>query len=204
MLHLVAVVICIMLLSVAIAEAQELTAVRLRAMGSAINEELRRQSPPIEDALLAGYLTALAERINERARLPFPISIDLTRDAAQTGALGLPGGFLRLPLAALIKAPTERDVALALAHGMAHSAAHHVVRTDLASVPIIFPSHDRFDFPRQRKQEEEANGTATTWLEAFEPGNGFEAAQQRAREIAEAIAFKPKRKPTLRRPGESR
>lgn len=161
------------------------------------------------DAVLNGYLAKLAGRINERAQSPFPLSIDVTRDTRRRLVAGLPGGFLRMPLGAVAEAATEQDLAFALAHGIAHVVARLGIYTGMASIPLVFPGHmheDGFLLPqgmiaRYRKNEEQADALAQSWVTDLEPDSEFEAARQRARELVQALTPRPSRKgpPTLRR-----
>ena len=84
------------------------------AFGRMLAADLRRGSPPIEDARISNYLARLADRLNQNAQSPFPLVIDVTRDLVQRRVSGLPGGILRVPLGSIIGAATEADLAFAL------------------------------------------------------------------------------------------
>ena len=182
------------------------------AFGRALNAELRRGTPAIQDAMLADYVSKLAGRLNVCAQSPLPLTIEVTTNPTKCHISALPGGFLRIPLGAFTQSETETDFAFALAHAMAHVVERHgfgksTAIEGLANVPLIFTgSHiDGEDdalvpsamLPRVREAEKEADRFASSWIVGFEPSGEFEAVKKRAME------WMPTRKhPTLRRASE--
>lgn len=195
------------------------------ALGRAVVADLRRQSPPVEDALISAYLGNLVERLNVRAQSPFAIAIDLTRELDQRQVTVLPGGFLQVPVGLIAGAGSEAELAAALAHGLAHVVSRHGVRdamrgqaAGLSTIPLIFIAHAvthgraqgllipvGFE-PFQRQAEIEADTLTAHWMsEGVEPSGEFPAVQERARAFAAALAPPPRLTPpppTLRRKGE--
>jgi predicted Zn-dependent protease len=179
------------------------------ALGRSMTEEQRRRSPSIEDPLLSGYLANLVDRLNQNARSPFPVTIDIVRDASSRQVDALPGGFLRVPLESIARAANEEEVAMALAHGLAHVVRRDGLRyaaqvSGLSTVPLIHVAIHPGDgvlMPQAlvatfRQAEEEAERLAAQWASGIEPTGEFEAAQTQARLLA---AERRASAPTLRR-----
>jgi predicted Zn-dependent protease len=88
------------------------------AMGRAINAELRKQSAPVDDVRLNAFVTAIAAQFQNYYELP--LSVEVTSNLEKRDVSALPGGFLRIPLGAVLQAETETQLAFAIAHAVAH------------------------------------------------------------------------------------
>ena len=63
------------------------------AIGKALADDYRRRTPSVDDPDLLAYVSALAARLNEFARSPFPLTIAIsTSTSSDLDAVGLPGG----------------------------------------------------------------------------------------------------------------
>jgi endo-1,4-beta-xylanase len=117
------------------------------ALGRGIAEDFRRRTRMVEDEALHNYVSALVGRVNQFAQSPFPISVEVTAEAAKPDPNAMPGGFMFVPLGALLAARDEAELTGRLAHGLAHITARHGTRqatrgeiVNQAGVPLIFMS----------------------------------------------------------------
>jgi predicted Zn-dependent protease len=171
------------------------------SLGRSIAAELDRIEGRVDNPSITAYLEKLVARVQKQQMAgPVSFTITVTRDSAKPLVQGLPGGLLRVPLAAILRAGSERALAFALAHGMAHVVARHGLQKasetkGLSTIPVIYlggwqHGHDERLLPRAmletyRQQELEADQLAETWVSAFPfastEAQEFEAIQAAAR-----------------------
>ncbi len=151
------------------------------ALGRGAAEDFRRRNPVLDDEVLRGYVISIAARLNQFARSPFLLSIEMSANAdAKLEPAAFPGGFLFVPLRLLVAVRDEAELAGPLAHALAHIAARHGTRQatrgqieNLATIPLIFAGgwgHDQLStiplgFRKfQLEQEAEADRLAGQWM----------------------------------------
>jgi hypothetical protein len=177
------------------------------AMGRAMNAELRNHTPGIDDEQIVAYASRIVDRFRERSPVPLTVEITSIRESARVSAL--PGGFLRIPIGAILRAESEADFARVVAHAVAHLAKrHHVAShdTSISTIPVVFLDLFRHGdpdlmpspsaLPRYREAEAEAEALASQWTRDYEATGEFEAIRQRALQLTAPPA---RRKPTLYR-----
>ncbi len=192
---------------------------REAAIGKALAENFRSQTPSVDDAALRAYVTKVAARLNEFAHSRFPLTIEIYGGSdSKLEPVGLPGGYLFVPLKLLTEAQIEAELAAPVAHAIAHIVTWQgtpIQTGNVTSVPLIFMgawAHDHVADSTlmplssrkfQKEQEAEATGLAAVWMaqrglanQAFQPGE-FATAHERALAIATAEIRVP-RPPSLR------
>lgn len=172
------------------------------ALGGALAAEHRRNVPRIDDPQIREYLTSFGDRLNGTVRSPVSISIEVVQPAAsRTDAVGLPGGYVFLPLALLADASSELDVARQIAHALAHidifrrsfDGRAAAAMPGSAPIPIFFGSWLGAHDPdllvpmafrkKQMEQEAEARRMTEEWISR----SGFTA---QTSETSEFIAMR--------------
>lgn len=188
------------------------------ALGKAYAENFRSQRPSVDDAVLRVYVTKVAALLNEFAHSRFPLTIEIYGGSdSKLEPVGLPGGYLFVPLKLLTAAQNEAELAAPVAHAIAHIVtwqATPIQTGSVASVPLIFMgawAHDHVadstlplgSRKLRKEQEAAATGLAAAWMaqsgladQAFEPEE-FATAHERALAIATAEIRVP-RPPLLR------
>jgi predicted Zn-dependent protease len=177
------------------------------ALGRALADDFRRRVPPVDDVDLRAYVTKVVARLNELAQSPFPITIEISGGTDfKPDTVGLPGGYLFVPLRLLASAQDEAELARPVAHAIAHIAIRQTTRqatrgqiVNSAAVPLIFLGgwgHDDatmipLGFRKfQEEREAQADRLAAEWVMrsgfadgAFETGE-FATMRDRARALA--------------------
>jgi predicted Zn-dependent protease len=174
------------------------------AIGRSMNERLRERTPAVEDGEITAYVAKVADRF--RAQSPVPLTVEVTTSMDKRQFTSLPGGFIRIPLGAILQSDSEAVLAFIIAHAVAHIAKrHHIRESKLGTIPLIFihfPHGEASLMPRAMKFEEaerEADALAAEWTRNYEATGDFEVIKQRV------LAMVPARKPpTLRRASERR
>lgn len=151
------------------------------ALGKSLADDFRRRTPSVDDAALRAYVSSVAARLNEFARSPFPLMIEISGGSdSKLEAVGLPGGYLFVPLRLLAGVQNEAELAAPLAHAIAHIATRATTRQaargkidKLGTVPLIFTggwAHDHATLiplgfrEFQEEQEAQANRLAAEWM----------------------------------------
>lgn len=179
------------------------------ALGKSMADEFRRRVPLVEDETLLAAVEKVAARLNEVARAPFALNIQIARAArAADETVGIPGGYLFVPVQRLAGARDEREVIKQLAHALAHVVSPWVAQpgsagrsNNLAPVPLIFVGGCTGDHGESRallplafrkawnEHEDQITRLADEWLaqpgltnQAFGPGE-FATMRERANAI---------------------
>jgi hypothetical protein len=78
------------------------------ALGKALAADFRRRAPSVDDADLRAYITKVVARLNELAQSPFPITVEISGGTdLKPDTVGLPGGYLFVPIRLLASAQDE-------------------------------------------------------------------------------------------------
>jgi beta-barrel assembly-enhancing protease len=177
------------------------------ALGTALAADFRHRVPSVDDADLCAYVTKVVARLNEFAQSPFRITVEISGSTdLKPDTVGLPGGYLFVPMRLLASAQDEAELARPVAHAMAHIATRQATRqatrgqiVNLATVPLIFIggwAHDDgtkmpLGFRKfQEEHEAQADRLAAEWVKrsgfadgTFETGE-FATMRDRARVVA--------------------
>ena len=114
------------------------------ALGKQMALEVERESRPVFDRAISEYVNRLGQNLvrNSSAKVPFTIKV---LDSDEVNAFALPGGYLFVNTALILKTENEAELAGVLAHEIAHVAARHGTRQatrgeliNYASIPLIF------------------------------------------------------------------
>jgi predicted Zn-dependent protease len=114
------------------------------ALGKSLAQEVERNSKIIDDPVVAEYINRVGQNLvrNSDAKVPFTIKMI---DAQEVNAFALPGGFFFVNSGLMMRADSESELAVVMAHEIAHVAARHGTRQatrgqviNLASIPLIF------------------------------------------------------------------
>jgi len=114
------------------------------ALGKQMAEEVEREARIVDDPVVSEYVNRMGQNLvrNSDAKVPFTIKVISSEDV---NAFALPGGFMFVNSALVLKADNEAELAGVMAHEIAHVAARHgtkqATRGDLfnmASIPLIF------------------------------------------------------------------
>src|SRR5579862_4761721 len=191
------------------------------ALGKALADDFRRRVPSVDDANLRAYVTKVAARLNELVQSPFPIMVEISGATDfKPDTVGLPGGYLFVPLRLLASAQEEAELARPVAHAMAHIATRQATRqatqgqmVNLATVPLIFMggwAHDDgtqipMGFRKlQEEHEAQADRLAAEWVKRSGFADGtfgtgeFGTMRDRARALAPPALQNPQ-PPSLRK-----
>lgn len=114
------------------------------ALGKQMAQEIERQAKLVDAPVPAEYVNRLAQNLARNSDIKVPVTTKLI-DSNEVNAFALPGGFLFVNSGLVLKAETEAELAIVVAHEIAHVAARHGTRqasrgqlVDMASVPLIF------------------------------------------------------------------
>ncbi len=184
------------------------------ALGKALADDFRRRVPLVDDANLRAYLTKVVARLNKIAQSPLPITVEISRSMDfKFDTVGLPGGYLFVPLGLLAIAQDEAELVRPVAHAMADIATRQPTRqatqgqiVNLATVPLIFiggwAHGDGMQVPLgfrklHEQHEAQADQLADEWVKrsgfadrTFETGE-FAIMRDRARALAPPAPKKP-------------
>ena len=114
------------------------------ALGKQMAEEVEREGRLVYDERITEYISRLGQNLvrNSDAKVPFTIKV---LDSEEVNAFALPGGFMFVNTALILKADNEAELAGVLAHEIAHVAARHgtkqATRAELinyGTIPLIF------------------------------------------------------------------
>ena len=114
------------------------------SLGKQLAEEIERQARVIDDPIPSEFVNRLAKNLAHNSDIQVPVTAKLI-DSSEVNAFALPGGFLFVNTALILKAESEAELAGVMAHEIAHVAARHGTRQasrgqllDIASLPLIF------------------------------------------------------------------
>ncbi|MGH9900351.1 MAG: M48 family metalloprotease [Pyrinomonadaceae bacterium] len=125
------------------AGARPLTAAEERAVGRRMAFFYAQRHAPVKDKQTSAVLARVAARLENEAGVP-PLEIGIVR-GTRAEAISFPGGHVFVTTALLKEARDEDELAAALAHEAAHSAARHSAR--LISAALRLPAEERPGFP---------------------------------------------------------
>jgi predicted Zn-dependent protease len=110
------------------------------ALGKSLIAEIERESKPVDNPEVTGFVGGIVDKLAREVNLRFPVQLrvlESTRSIAST----LPGGYLLLSSPAMLKAGSEAELAAVLAHQIAHIQLGHGAegfRIKTGTVPLIF------------------------------------------------------------------
>lgn len=111
--------------------------------GSQIAQQVQKSAKIIHDPVIEEYVNRVGQNIvkNSDAKVPFTIKVI---DTDEINAFALPGGYFFVNSGLILAADNEAELAGAMAHEIAHVAAHHQARemtrmhyADLGMVPLV-------------------------------------------------------------------
>ena len=111
--------------------------------GSQIAQQVQKSAKIIHDPVIEEYINRVGQNIvkNSDAKVPFTIKVI---DTDEINAFALPGGYFFVNSGLILAADNEAELAGAMAHEIAHVAAHHQARemtrmhyADLGMVPLV-------------------------------------------------------------------
>ena len=111
--------------------------------GSQIAQQVQKSAKIIHDPAIEEYVNRVGQNIvkNSDAKVPFTIKVI---DTDEINAFALPGGYFFVNSGLILAADNEAELAGAMAHEIAHVAAHHQARemtrmhyVDLGMVPLV-------------------------------------------------------------------
>ena len=119
------------------------------ALGASLAAEIRRQTTPIDSAVVRDFVTKIGLRLSTQiTNAPFPYSFAVIADdpnSASHEPLSLPGGYIFIPAKLILAANDEAEFAGMLAHSMSHAyerdATREATRAGIANeatIPLIF------------------------------------------------------------------
>jgi predicted Zn-dependent protease len=100
---------------------------RENALGEELSKQYETTVKPLNDALVAGYVTRLGEKLVQHSDAKSPIQFKIV-DSEQPDFTVLPGGHVWVNTGLIIAAPNEAELAAVLSNAIAHVAAHHVMQ----------------------------------------------------------------------------
>jgi len=113
-------------------------------LGKQLAQEVEREAKLVDDPVAAEFINRLAQNLALNSDIKVPVTAKMI-DSEQVNAFALPGGFLFVNSGLFLRAETEAELAVAVAHEIAHVAARHGTRqasrgqiVNLASLPLIF------------------------------------------------------------------
>lgn len=111
--------------------------------GNQIDQQVQRSARILHDPVVEEYLNRIGQKIvkNSDAKVPFTIKVI---DSKEINAFALPGGYFYVNSGLILAADNEAELAGAMAHEIAHVAAHHQARemtrmhyADLGMAPLV-------------------------------------------------------------------
>lgn len=111
--------------------------------GNQIAQQVQRSARILHDPVVEEYVNRLGQKIvkNSDAKVPFTIKVI---DSKEINAFALPGGYFYVNSGLILAADNEAELAGAMAHEIAHVAAHHQARemtrmhyADLGMAPLV-------------------------------------------------------------------
>ena len=116
---------------------------REMALGKGLAQEVERSAKLVDDPVISEYVNRVGQNLvrNSDAKVPFTIKVI---DSDAVNAFALPGGFFYVNSGLILRADSEAELALVMAHEIAHVAARHSTRqqtkgqlAQLATIPLI-------------------------------------------------------------------
>ena len=117
---------------------------RERKLGEKLAAELDHSVTIIDDPLINKCLNRIAQAIVRHSEVSYQVTVRLVYDDDEVNAYSLPGGHLYMTSGLFMEVQTEAEMAMVMAHEIAHVAARHDTRTwtreilwDLPFFPIL-------------------------------------------------------------------
>ena len=117
---------------------------RERKLGDNLAAEMDHSLTLIDDPLINKCLNRIVQTIVSHSEVAYEVSVRLVYDDDEVNAYSLPGGHLYMTSGLLLEAQNEAELAMVIAHEIAHVAARHDTRTwtreilwDLPFFPIL-------------------------------------------------------------------
>jgi beta-barrel assembly-enhancing protease len=96
-------------------------------IGQELAEEIESDLPMVVDDSVLEYVNRLARRISEQSNSRYPITVKVFVDG-DDNASALPGGYIYITTALVLKVHSEAELAGVIAHEVGHIAARHRTR----------------------------------------------------------------------------
>lgn len=118
-------------------------------LGASLAVEVRRQSTPIDSAVVRDFVNRIGARLAAQIpAAPFPYTFEVIAGDLSNAThepLSIPGGYIFVPAKLILTANDEAEFAGMLAHSMAHVSERHATReatrgqiANTATIPMIF------------------------------------------------------------------
>jgi predicted Zn-dependent protease len=114
------------------------------AMGKEFSTEIDRSAKVLNDPTINEYVNRVAQNVARNSDLTIPLTVKVI-DSPEINAFALPGGFLYVNTGLLLASDEEDQVAVVVAHEIAHVAARHWASTmtkatiaQYAMLPLLF------------------------------------------------------------------
>jgi predicted Zn-dependent protease len=104
------------------------SAKREHELGRNMAASFDRMTKKINDAVVNDYVNRLAQKIIRFSDAEIPFTIKVIDSGDIPRAYGLPGGFLYVDSALILSADDEAELAVVMAHEIAHVTARHATR----------------------------------------------------------------------------
>jgi predicted Zn-dependent protease len=113
------------------------------AVGKQYSMQVEKSSHLVTDPVVVEYVNRIGQNLvkNSDAKVPFTIKV---LDTDEINAMALPGGYFYVDSGLILACDSEDELAGAMAHEIAHVAAHHAAREmtrldymEISSVPVI-------------------------------------------------------------------
>ena len=102
---------------------------RERKLGDKLAEEMDHSVTLIEDPLIRRCLNRIVQALVGHSEAFYAVSVRLVDNDAEVNAYSLPGGHVYMTTGLLMDVQNETEMAMVLAHEIAHVAARHDTRT---------------------------------------------------------------------------
>ena len=96
-------------------------------LGRFFAQQMDQTQKLIRDSLVNDYIDGVTQKLAHACGAPFPVSVKVF-EADNVNAVALPGGFVYVTSGLVSAAEDESELAAILAHQIAHTCAHHLVR----------------------------------------------------------------------------
>src|SRR3569832_12131 len=95
-------------------------------IGRQLAMEVEQQAKMVDDPVITEYVNRVGQNIvlHSDAKVPFTIKVI---DSDEVNAFALPGGFFYVNKGLILAADNESELAVVMAHEIAHVAARHAV-----------------------------------------------------------------------------
>jgi predicted Zn-dependent protease len=118
----------------------QVSAERELALGKFLVAEVERQSKPVNNPEITGFAGEIIDKLARGVYLRLPVQLRIL-ETTELVAGALPGSYLLLSSAAILKAGSEAELAAVLAHQIAHIQLGHGfrgARTETATIRRVF------------------------------------------------------------------